>query len=118
MLNRSESEVMNAVYSLCVGKGVCLISPTELIDILPTKRKYTEESLEKILHALALDDYFELLSSERKGEKMYVISLHSGGLAYKRVALQRRRDFALKLTWAIGSAVIAFLVGWVLKRIF
>ena len=31
VLNRSESEVMNAVYSLCVGKGVCLISPTDLI---------------------------------------------------------------------------------------
>ena len=118
MLNRRESEVMNAVYSLCVGKGVCLISPNELIDLLPARKKYTEESLEKILRALALDDYFELLSSERKGEKMYVISLHAGGLAYKRNAVQQKRDIALKIIWAVGSAVIAFLVGLILKRIF
>ncbi len=109
---------MNAIYSLCQGKGVCLVSPSELISLLPARKKYTEEQLDKILSELALDDYFELLSSERKGEKMYVISMHAGGFAYKRCELQRKRDFAFKLGWAIASAVIAFLVGWFLKRIF
>ena len=109
---------MGAVYTLCEGKGICLISPTDLISLLPSRKKYTEEQVEKILGALALDDYFELLSSERKGEKMYVISLHASGYAYKRCSLQQKRDVALKLGWAIASAVIAFLVGWVLKCIF
>lgn len=118
MLNKRESEVMNAVYSLCREKGICLISPAELLSLLPQRKKYDEQALEKILDALALDDYFELLSSERKGEKMYVISLRAGGYAYKRCALQRKRDFALKLSWAIASAVIAFLVGWILKWLF
>lgn len=118
VLNRRESEVMGAVYTLCEGRGICLISPTELLSLLPVRKKYTEEQLDKILSALALDDYFELLSSERKGEKMYVISLHSSGYAYKRCELQRRRDFVLKIGWAILSATIAFLVGWVLKMIF
>lgn len=109
---------MGAVYTLCEGKGICLISPTDLISLLPSRKKYTEEQVEKILGALALDDYFEMLSSERKGEKMYVISLHASGYAYKRCSLQQKRDVALKLGWAIASAVIAFLVGWVLKWIF
>ena len=108
---------MGAVYTLCEGKGICLISPTDLISLLPSRKKYTEEQVEKILGALALDDYFELLSSERKGEKMYVISLHASGYAYKRCSLQQKRDVALKLGWAIASAVIAYLVGWVLKWI-
>ena len=118
MLNKQESEVMSAVYSLCVGKGVCLISPTELLSMLPQKRKYTEEKLEKILDALSLDDYFELLSSERKGEKMYVISLRNNGFAFQRVHTQMKRDAALKIVWAVASAVIAFLVGLILKWIF
>ena len=109
---------MGAVYTLCEGKGICLISPTDLISLLPSRKKYTEEQVEKILGALALDDYFELLASERKGEKMYVISLPASGYAYKRCSLQQKRDVALKLGWAIASAVIAFLVGWVLKWIF
>ena len=118
MLNRRENEVMNAVYSLCDEKGICLVSPAELLSLLPSRKKYDEKKLENILKALALDDYFELLSSDRKGEKTYVISLHLGGYAYKRCGQQRRRDLFLKLGWAIASAVIAFVVGWVLKRIF
>ena len=118
MLNRQENEVMNAVYSLCHEKGVCLISPAELLAILPSRRKMTAEKLEDVLNQLAYDDYFQLLSSERKGEKMYVISLRANGYAYKRCSLQEKRTIAVKLIWAVASAVVAFLVGLLLRRIF
>ena len=118
MLDRREGEVMDAVYSLCHDKELCLISPAELMQMLPPKHKYSEETLDKILSALALDDYFSLASCERKGEKTYVISMHANGYAYKRCNLQRKREVTMRFTWAIVSAVIAFLVGWVLKLIF
>lgn len=118
MLNKRETEVMNVVFSLCREKGVGLVSPTEILDMLPPKRHYTEERLEEILNELALDNYFELLSSERKGEKMYVISLRANGYAFKRGYVQMRRDAMLKIFWAAVSAVIAFAVGLLLKRIF
>lgn len=117
MLNRRENEVMGAVYTLCEKQGICLVSPTELLSVLPNK-KYDQIQLEKILNALALDDYFQLLFSERKGEKMYVISLHAGGYAYKRDTMQQRRTVIVKVLWAVTSAVIAFAVGWILKHIF
>ena len=97
MLNRQENEVMNAVYSLCHEKGICLVSPTELMAMLPTRKKMTLEKLEDLLNQLALDQYFELLSSERKGEKMYVISLRANGYAYKRCSLQQKRNIAVKM---------------------
>ena len=109
---------MNTVYELCHEKGVCLVSPAELLSMLPQKKKYTEAQLENILGELALDNYFELLSSERKGEKMYVISLRTNGYAFKRGYVQMRRDAAVKILWAVASAVVAFLVGLILKRIF
>lgn len=118
MLNKRETEIMNRVYDLCHEKGVCLISPAELLATLPPRRNYTEEQLERILNELALDDYFELLSSERKGEKMYVISLRANGFAFKRCFAQMKRDAMAKMFWAVASAVLAFLVGVVLKRIF
>jgi hypothetical protein len=118
MLTRKEFEIMGAVYSLCRDKGVCLISAAEILALLSPRRKYTEEDLENTLNELALDNYFELLSSERKGEKMYVISLHANGYAFKRGYVQRRRDAFLKIAWAALSAVIAFAVGLLLKRIF
>ena len=118
MLSKRENEVMNAVYTLCHEKGVCLISPAELMAVLPAKKYYTEETLEELLSQLALDDYFELLFSERKGEKMYVFSLRTKGQAYRRCFLQQRRDVAAKMLLAVVSAVVAFVVGLVLKRIF
>ena len=118
MLNKRETEVMNAVYDLCHEKGVVLVSPAELLALLSPKKGYTEEKIEGILHELSLDDYFELLSSERKGEKMYVISLRANGFAFKRCFAQMRRDVAVKIFWSVTSAVVAFLVGLVLKRIF
>lgn len=119
MLNRRESEVMGAVYYLCEGSGgSCLASPGEILRLLPTREKYTEEKLEKILKELELDDYFELLSSDRKGEKMYVITLRAAGYAFKRERAKFKRDAAYKIGWAILSAVLAFLVGVILRSIF
>ena len=118
MLNKKESEVMQSVFSLCAGEGRCLVAPADLINLLPPKEKYTEERLEKILHALELDDYFEIISSDRKGEKMYVITLHAKGFAFKRSSVQMRRNLFFKVVWSISSAVLAFLVGVLLKKIF
>ena len=118
MLSRRENDIMRVVYGLAHDTGVCLVSPAELLASLPPKKKYTEQQVEMILQELAFDDYFELLSSERKGEKMYVISLHAVGYAYKRFAVQQRRNTLWKIGWTVASAVIAFLVGLLLKRIF
>ena len=118
VLNKMESDVMKAVYSLCEERGICLVSPTEILNVLPKKSRCSEERLDRVLRELQLDDYFEMLSSERKGEKMYVITLHAEGRAFKRYSVQMKRDFALKIGWAVTSAVIAFLVGLLMKWIF
>ena len=49
---------------------------------------------------------------------MYVISLKANGYAFKRCFAQMRRDAMAKIFWAVASAIVAFLVGVVLKRIF
>ena len=111
---------MSAVYSLCGEEGSCLVSPADLKRLLPIKEreKYSEEALEKTLRALELDDYFELLSSDRKGEKMYVITLHANGFAYRRQNEKMKRDVAVKLVWAVLSAVLAFIASVLLRLIF
>lgn len=117
-LNKKEDEVMNAVFTLAGGKERVLVSPYEIIALLPPKGQYDEEKLERILRALELDGYFELIPSDRKGEKMYVIHLQAAGLAYKRSDYQRRRGIYFKIALAVGSAVITFVIGLILKAIF
>ena len=118
MLNKQENEVMSAVYDMCDGKESCLVSPMEIVSLLPAKRRYTPQKVELILRSLELDDYFDLIASERKGEKMYVITLHPNGVAYKRTAVQVRRNVTFKIVLSVAGAVVTFVVGILLKMIF
>ncbi|MBQ9729731.1 MAG: hypothetical protein IJV80_02860 [Clostridia bacterium] len=119
MLSKTENEVMCVVYKLCAGEGRCLIPPKEVLSHFSRKQKpLTEEKLERVLRALELDGYFELLSSDRKGEKMYVITLRAKGYAFRRLYEQEKRRFFLKLGWAVASAAIAFFVGMLLSALF
>ena len=118
MLTRSEDEIMRAVYDLCDGTDSCLISPAEILSLLPAKRQYSFDKLDVILRDLMHDGYFDLISSERKGEKMYVINLKENGFAYKRTIAQRRRDVAFRVTLAFIGALSTFIFGLIIKSIF
>ena len=118
MLSRRENQVMKRVYTLCQERGICLVTAAELLSGIKHGERWTESDLEKTLLDLKADKYFDLLYSERKGEKTYVITLHEEGFAYPRMELQLRRDFALKMAWAAMSAGVAFLVGVLLKFVF
>ena len=118
MLSKSENEVMSAVYSLCDGLDGCLVSPLEILSVLPVKRKYSLEKLDAILHDLMCDGYFDLITSERKGEKMYVINLKENGFPFKRNAKQKQRDVAFRIILAFIGAAATFVFGLILKGIF
>lgn len=117
-LNRRENEVMGAVFALSAGKERFLAAPSELLAVLPPRAGYNEEKLERVLRSLELDGYFDLISSERKGETVYVVHMHSAGLAYRRESLKRRRAIVFRWGVAAVGAVITFLIGVILKLIF
>ena len=66
--------VMSAVYELCDGTDCCLISRADILSLMPKKAEFSSESLDDILFSLHVDGYFDLITSERKGERMYVIT--------------------------------------------
>ncbi len=118
MLNRCENDVMSAVYCLCDGTDGCLISPLDIMSILPAGRKYSQQRLDDALNSLQTDGYLDVIPSERKGEKMYVIALKENGLAYKRIKRQKRMDVVNKILLAMVGAVATFVFGLILKAIF
>lgn len=118
MLSKNENEIMSAVYSLCDGTDGCLVSSLDILSILPAKKKFSPETIDGILNDLKRDGYFDLITSERKGEKMYVISLKENGFAFKRTAKQRQRDVAFKILLAFIGASATFIFGLILKAIF
>lgn len=118
MLSRRENLVMSAVYELCDGTDCCLISRSDILALLPKKANFTGSGLDDMLFALHVDGYFDLITSERKGERMYVITLKESGFAYGRTKAQRRRDVAFKIALAFIGAVATFVFGLILRGIF
>lgn len=118
MLNRRENEVMGAVYELCAGRGSCLVSPYDLLCALPARRGYTAEQLDAILRSLEQDGCFDLILSDRKGEKVYVITLRPNGQAYRRSGVQMRRTVAFRIALSVAGAVVTFVVGLILRAAF
>lgn len=118
MLTKSENEVMRAVYDLCDGTDGCLISPLDVLSLLPAKRKYDLQKIDAVLHDLMYDGYFDLITSERKGERMYVINLKETGFSYKRMIKQRQRDIAFRIALAFIGAFATFIFGLIIKSIF
>lgn len=116
-LNRRENEVMRAVFTLSAGKERFLAAPYEILSLLPRKAGLDEESLDNVLRALELDGYFELLLSERKGEKTYVVHMRETGLAFRRSDVQRRRGLAFRLAVTVLCGLLSAVVGIVIKSL-
>lgn len=109
---------MDAVYSLSLGKERFLVAPCEMLAALPPKAGYNEDSLERVLRSLELDGYFQLILSDRKGEKMYVVHMLEAGRAYRRTSYQVKRSLAFKWGVAAVGAFITFFIGFILRLIF
>lgn len=108
---------MGAVFTLSQGKERFLVSPYEILGLLPEKGKYDEEKLERILRSLEIDGYFELIYSDRKGEKTYCIHMREAGLAFRRQDIQRKRDLVLRLLFAAVCGLLSAAIGLLLKAI-
>ena len=109
---------MAAVFSLSGGKERFLVSPYELLNVLPERAKFDEDKLERVLKTLELDGYFEFISSERKGEKTYVIHMREAGMTFRRQDIRRRRDLVLRLLLAAVCGLLSATIGLLLKIIF
>lgn len=116
-LSRQENEVMAAIFSLSQGKERFLVSPYEILAVLPEKMKFDEERLERIFASLVLDGFFDYILSDRKGEKTYVIHMHEAGLAFRRQDVQRRRDLIVRLLLAGVCGLLSAAIGLLLKAI-
>ena len=117
MLNKTESAVMLVLHGVCGERGATLISPVDL------KRLVGADSiglsmLDTVMTDLSSDGYFDLVYSDRKGERIYCVSLTEKGKGY----IRERKVFKRNLVYRIGlSAVLAlfsFLIGLILKAIF
>ena len=117
MLNKTESKVMDLLYSQCKDKNGVLISPTDIIRIVDLQT-LNKSKLDKTMNDLASDGYFDLVYSDRHGENIYCVTLTEKGRSISREKKVRRRYILFRIGLTCGLAVVSFLIGLLLKAIF
>ena len=118
MLSRKETLIMNYIYEKCLNRESALISPTDFQTALLDKYDLTNIEIDQILNGLAMDNYIDVINSDKKGKLIYCISLKQKGISYKRDGEQRKKTALFLLSRTVILAIISFIVGLILKAIF
>ena len=110
---------MKAVYYKAVEKdGTCLISQNDLLASMPYTFQFKKSELSPALKSLVSEGYFELITTEKKGEEYYCITLQKGGYDFAYQIAKEKRQIRLKIVMTVAGAVLSFTIGVVLKAIF
>ena len=117
MLSRLESKVLISLIKASKERGAILISPIDLLKIVSAEH-LTLSQLETTLNNLSTDGYFDLVLSDRRGEKVFCITLLEKGKGYIRSESIEKRNLIKRFALTIGFAILSFLVGIILRKIF
>ena len=118
MLSRREKKVMLIIYECCVNKkGTCLMSPLDILNNLSKKDKYSEREVLNIIKSIDLDDYIEALPTEKKGELLYLFTLKTKGLAFKRELITQKRALYYKLILSGAGALVTGIIAIIIRVI-
>lgn len=117
MLNKTERKLLHALNEVCGKRQTFLVSPIDLIKISSVKELNTEK-LDRVLTELYMDGYFDLIVTDRHGEKVYCITLTEKAKGYERSVKVFKRNIIFRVCLTTALAVFSFLIGVILKRIF
>ena len=117
MLDRIEKKVVLTLCKELKDRSAILISPLDLLKMVGVENLAISR-LEKIVSDLKTDGYIDLVYSDRRGERVFCISLLERGKGFLRSERQKRRNLFARLILTIGFAIVSFLVGVILKKIF
>lgn len=118
MLSKREKQVMKVIYYEAIKKdGVCLMLPIDILKGINYKYEFTREQVEQIIRELALDDYFDYETADKKGDITYCFTLHQKGHAFYREILSEKRAVYRKIWFTVGGVIGAAILGKILELI-
>ncbi|MBR2302770.1 MAG: hypothetical protein IKA42_03115 [Clostridia bacterium] len=118
MLNKNEKIVMQIIYDkMSDSQKAVIITEDEIWSKLPKMAKIDLDDLREILQQLAIDEYFELIHTEKKGNPVMVITLKKKGIAFERSLVQQKRKLGQKIVITVICAVITALISLFIKNL-
>ncbi|MCI7402421.1 MAG: hypothetical protein MSH40_07090 [Christensenella sp.] len=119
MLNRKTKALMKVIYSKAIEKdGVCLVSQIDLLAGIPYKIEFKSEELDPAMKSLSNEGYFEMIETQKHGDKYYCITLKQAGYDFSRQIAAEKRAIYMKVILTVSGVIVAFLLKRILEAIF
>ena len=119
MLNRREKIVMQYLFDSCMSnEGKCLLSAQDISTGIYSKIDLTEFEIDEVVQNLVLDGFVDVIYSDKKGRKMYCITLTEQGKGFARQKRNSKINTSVLIARTILLAILSFVVGLILKAIF
>ena len=122
MLNKTEAHVMAYIFEKCKGENKGIFTPKELLTALMPHYEITAKQLDVVISNLALDDYIECEKKDKDGKVYFLVSLTMRGAAFDRERQSQKRQMFRSVMWklglTVGGAILAFILGILLNRVF
>ena len=118
MLNRKEKKVMQFLFENCNGKTSALIEPDDILNFLQPQYDVNNIELEQILSALVLENYIDVVNSDKNGKLVYCVSLKTKGESFERDLQNSKKSLYKKIISTVIFACLSFIVTLILRAIF
>ena len=118
MLSKKQRTVLKIISDNSVGSGSCLLSAELISAFSASQVKLSVEESKKIIDALSVRGYVEVINTFKKGEPYYCITLTPKGRNFKVEYLEDIKDLRFKLLITSLGAVVSFIIGRILFAIF
>ncbi len=117
MLNQKENRVMSVIAVEAKDKNSVLLSSMD-IKTLSGDKELKTSTIDKIVNDLCTDGYYDLVLSERRGERVYCITLTEKGKGFLRTKKLMKRNLIYRLALSALLALFSFIIGLILRAIF
>ncbi|MEG1394488.1 MAG: hypothetical protein RSD04_01930 [Clostridia bacterium] len=118
MLNKKTKALMRAIYDRAIVKdGICIVRPIDLLREISFKIDFRKDELDPSIKSLMLEGYFEVVETEKKGEKCFCITLLQAGYDFARQIASEKRAIKFKIILSISGVIFTFILSKIVAAI-
>ncbi len=110
---------MQYLFDTCgANGGKCLVSAKDISTSIYSKIDLNEHEIDEVIKNLTLDNYIDVIYSDKKGQTIYCVTLKELGQAFAREKRNSKINTSVLIIRTVLLAVLSFVVGIILKAIF
>ena len=118
MLDKKETFVILYLAEICQEHRSYLILAEDIARFVSKKYLITTSELDDIMTMLAKENYIDFVVSDSKKGYYYCVTIKGKARTLKKDIKRRRKEFLLAIGRTLMFAVLSFVVGLILKKIF